>query len=213
MTTVTEYSYSCHAIFKFAFNNAFMKKHIALSAIQIFERSQGLSQNLIHWDHSYSIRINRASHIESIRQFFTVISKMGDGPLWWVVGFSLPIIFGDAGWHAFWQMALFAIIAVSSYKIIKHFTSRPRPYISHSEIKLGCPPLDQWSFPSGHTLHAVGFTIMLCHFFPNYGACFIPFALLVAASRVILGLHYVSDVLMGATLAACIASGILSIWG
>lgn len=175
-------------------------------------RSQ-LHQSIIAWDHSYSIRINRASHIDSIQRCFSIISKMGDGPLWWLTILSLPVLFGNAGWQALWRMSLFALIAASVYKLIKHFTSRPRPYISHSEIRLGCSPLDQWSFPSGHTLHAVGFTIMLCYFFPYMGIFYIPFALLVAVSRVILGLHYVSDVLMGALLAVFISGVILYLVG
>lgn len=168
-----------------------------------------ISQNIIEWDHLYSIRINKIVHVEKIRHFFSIISRMGDGPLWGLVGVSLPLLFGSEGWNAFWQMSLFAVISVSAYKIIKHFTSRPRPYISHNEVKLGCPALDKWSFPSGHTLHATGFTIMLCYFFPYMGASFIPFAILVAASRVILGLHYVSDVVMGAALGLIISGNIL----
>ena len=170
-----------------------------------------LSQHIIERDHRYSIRINQIGQRSGVAQFFALISKLGDGPLWWLSILCLPLLWGRQGWQAFWQMSLFALIALSAYKLIKHLTSRPRPYISHREIRLGCQPLDQWSFPSGHTLHATGFTIMLCYFFPYMGAAYIPFALLVAASRVILGLHYISDVLMGALLAVLISGSILSL--
>lgn len=151
-------------------------------------------------DHVFSIRINRAVHIRQIQRFFNLISRMGDGPLWVGVILLLPVFFGYEGLIAMGHMTLFAALGLGVYKLIKKFTSRPRPFVQHQEIILGCPPLDQYSFPSGHTLHAVGYTLMLCYFFPALGVWFIPFALLVAASRIILGLHFVSDVLMGASI-------------
>jgi len=63
-------------------------------------------------------------------------------------------------------------------------------------------PLDEFSFPSGHTLHAVTFTIIALAYAPLLAPLLLPFALLVAASRVVLGLHYPSDVL-AATLIGC----------
>jgi undecaprenyl-diphosphatase len=67
------------------------------------------------------------------------------------------------------------------------------------------PPLDRYSFPSGHTLHAVSFTMVLCGYFPVMIWVLLPFTLLVALSRMILGLHYPSDVLAGAFIGAMLA--------
>jgi undecaprenyl-diphosphatase len=58
-------------------------------------------------------------------------------------------------------------------------------------------PLDRYSFPSGHTLHAVCYTEMLATYQPQLLWVVLPFAASVAASRVVLGLHYPSDVLAG----------------
>jgi undecaprenyl-diphosphatase len=65
--------------------------------------------------------------------------------------------------------------------------------------------LDHFSFPSGHTLHAVLFTVMLGVSFPLLLPVMIPFMLLVAASRVVLGLHYPTDVMVGAAIGATLA--------
>ena len=62
------------------------------------------------------------------------------------------------------------------------------------------PPLDKYSFPSGHTLHAVAFSTLLIAGLPQLAGFLITFTLLVALSRMVLGLHYPSDVLIGALL-------------
>jgi undecaprenyl-diphosphatase len=72
-------------------------------------------------------------------------------------------------------------------------------------IAAGAPVLDTFSFPSGHTLHAVAFTLVACSYYPGLTAVLMPFTLLTAASRVVLGLHYPSDVLAGAAIGAAVA--------
>jgi undecaprenyl-diphosphatase len=99
-------------------------------------------------------------------------------------------------------MGLAALAGVACYKLLKVGTSRPRPYAVSPRIRLGTAPLDQFSFPSGHTLHAVAFSLMASSQYPELGWLLVPFTLLVAASRVVLGLHYPSDVLAGAALGA-----------
>src|SRR5262249_30883756 len=91
------------------------------------------------------------------------------------------------------------------YSVLKRGTLRPRPYEVHAHIRAGSVPLDRFSFPSGHTLHAVAFTIVALAYFPALAALLIPVALAIAASRMALGLHYPSDLLAAATLGALIA--------
>ena len=104
------------------------------------------------------------------------------------------------------HMAVTAGVGIAIYKLLKNRLVRERPYINHGGIVCGTAPLDQYSFPSGHTLHAVSFAIMLSQIEPMLMPVVVPFAILVAASRVILGLHYPSDVVVGAAIGAMLAS-------
>jgi undecaprenyl-diphosphatase len=63
-------------------------------------------------------------------------------------------------------------------------------------------PLDEFSFPSGHTLHAVAFSVVALAYFPALAVVLTPFIVLTAISRIALGLHYPSDVFAGAAIGA-----------
>ncbi|MDH4109422.1 MAG: phosphatase PAP2 family protein [Gammaproteobacteria bacterium] len=157
------------------------------------------------------LRVNRLSGIAAIRGFFSVISRLGDGGFWVVMGLGVIMLNGSAGLPAALQMALTGGAGVLVYKLLKRHLVRERPYIRHAGIRCGTAPLDRYSFPSGHTLHSVSFTLLIAEFEPLLLPVALPFAALVAASRVILGLHYPTDVLMGAALGALLADASLAL--
>lgn len=152
------------------------------------------------------LRINRLSRRVWIRRFFSLISKLGDGGFWALMAAGLYFIQGPQALPLIAQMALTGLAGVLIYKQLKNRLVRERPYISHGEILCGTAPLDRYSFPSGHTLHSVSFTILLWSFEPALAYIAAPFALLVAVSRVILGLHYPSDVVAGAAIGGALAA-------
>ena len=71
-------------------------------------------------------------------------------------------------------------------------------------------PLDEFSFPSGHTLHAVAFSVVAVAHYPVLAWLLVPFTASVAVSRVVLGLHYPSDVLAATGIGGALAAA--SLW-
>ena len=158
------------------------------------------------------LSLNRGCDFTAIRGVFAVASRLGDGPFWYALVLVLPLLYGTAGRGPALQLALTALVGVGLYKLLKHRLVRERPYISHAAIRAAVPPLDRYSFPSGHTLHAVCLSTVTTHHFPELGWVLWPFAALVAASRPVLGLHYPTDVVAGAALGALLAGASLSIY-
>jgi undecaprenyl-diphosphatase len=148
---------------------------------------------------------NQKGDVIKIRRFFRVISRLGDGVFWYVLMALLSVLYGKAGIMVAAQMLLVGLLSLLVYKSIKHLTVRERPCDFHSDIHPHGPRLDHYSFPSGHTMHAVGFTFVLFGHFPEIALLVSPFVILVAWSRLVLGLHYPSDVVVGALIGASIA--------
>jgi undecaprenyl-diphosphatase len=148
---------------------------------------------------------NRACGHEWIKQAFTFISWLGNGKFWYALMLALPLYYGPADIAVSLQLAAVGAAGLLIYKLIKSGTERMRPYMRSASIKLGTAPLDKYSFPSGHTLHAASFTLIAGTHHPELLWMLIPVALLIAASRIVLGLHYPTDVLTGGAIGSVLA--------
>jgi undecaprenyl-diphosphatase len=152
---------------------------------------------------------NRGCRRTTIRTLFRVVSRLGDGVFWYTLIAIMPFIFGrnrlQDGLLASLHMLCAGAVGLLMYKLLKKKLVRERPFISFDAIHCAMPPLDRYSFPSGHTLHAVLFTSLAVVYVPELTTILVIFATLVATSRVVLGLHYPSDVLVGAVLGWLVA--------
>jgi len=149
-------------------------------------------------------RCNRWGARRAIGRFFAIVSRLGDGVFWYALMAVLAMLGGPRGMQAALHMAATGVIALGLYRGLKGWTKRPRPFRACPGVIAHVPPLDEFSFPSGHTLHAISFTLVALAYYPALFVLLVPFTVMVALSRVVLGLHYPSDVL-----AACLIGGAL----
>jgi len=168
-------------------------------------RSTLILRRAVELELGFCVSVNQTFSSPLVQRFFAIISRLGNGIFWYSLMLCLPLLFGRQAVYVSLLMVAVGIVNLLTYKLIKRATERERPCSVNSQIRLGTAPLDHYSFPSGHTLHAVAFTIVAAFFYPQLGWVLIPFASLVAASRVILGLHYPTDVAAGALIGTLIA--------
>ena len=164
-------------------------------------------RRISRWDVELCVFCNRQSRNFTVRNLFRLASRLGDGVFWYALMAALLLHEGWSAWPAVLHMTGVGLVATLVYKLIKGRTLRPRPFNVYPAIVCVGKTLDQFSFPSGHTLHAVAFSIVVVAYYPALSWLVWPFAGLVALSRPILGLHYPSDVLAGALLGAALALG------
>lgn len=158
-------------------------------------------------------RLNQVVLRGRMLTLFRIASRLGDGVLWYTLIGVLALGFGPEGRLAALQCAVAGITGLTIYRYLKNVLVRERPYMTHAVIVCAGKPLDRFSFPSGHTLHAVSFSLITISAFPVLAFILVPAALLIALSRVVLGLHYPSDVLAGALLGATLAQLSMRLFG
>jgi len=157
-------------------------------------------------DSNVCVAVNNTSQYRLIRDCFRLVSRLGDGMFWYGLMIIILIMKGSAGVAPVLHMAIAGQVGTILYKWLKGKTLRPRPYEVRQDIRLTGTPLDKFSFPSGHTLHAVVFSVVVLNYYPQLSFIVLPFTAMVGLSRVVLGLHYPSDVIAGALIGGLIAA-------
>lgn len=174
-------------------------------------RLDGALARLQRWDDRLCERTNRWLHVRTLLHLFRGVSWLGNGVFWYALMLALLLRDPRAAALPVLHMIFAGIVCTAAYKMLKTGTLRPRPFQSLAHVEAGAAPLDAFSFPSGHTLHAVAFTLVALEYWPWLAPLLVPFTVLTAASRVALGLHYPSDVLAGAALGGAVGAASLAL--
>ena len=161
-------------------------------------------------DAGWCLRSNHWCARRGVLHMFAAISRLGDGLFWYALMLALPAFDGRDGVRASLHLAATGLASLLLYTLLKRWTRRPRPFARDGRIRAWIAPLDEFGFPSGHTLHAVAFSLVALAYYPALSWLLLPFSAGVAVSRVVLGLHYPSDVL-AATAIGCALAG-CSLW-
>jgi undecaprenyl-diphosphatase len=124
---------------------------------------------------------------------------LGNGWLYPALAILVVGVFGREALRpvilAFLSVALGHVL----YPLIKLYIARSRPASKDEALSLR-PPLDWYSCPSGHTMTATAAFLPLGFAFPALGVCLLPLWIMLGWTRIILGHHYPSDLVVGAAL-------------
>jgi undecaprenyl-diphosphatase len=161
---------------------------------------------LQHWDERVCVRVNLGARRRAVVLALQAVSWLGNGLFWYALMLALLVADAHGAALPVLHMAFVGAVCTACYKMVKRTTVRSRPYEVNPLVSRGAAVLDRFSFPSGHTLHAMAFSLVAGAYYPELWVVLWPFTLVTAASRVALGLHYPSDVIAGGALGALIAA-------
>ena len=161
-------------------------------------------------DHTLMRRVNRWQAPRWIRIWMLAATRGGDGWLSYAMGLLTLWLGGGQRLPAVGAAALAAGAGIATFLNLKKVTGRQRPCALEPHCWATLLPPDRFSFPSGHTITAFAVAVSLSLFYPEWAASLLFCALSVAASRILLGMHFLSDVLAGAAIGTALAYG--AVW-
>jgi undecaprenyl-diphosphatase len=151
-------------------------------------------------DHRVMRRLNRWSAPRWIRFWMLVSTRMGDGWLWYSLALIVLMLGGPSRYAAVSASASAALAGVVVFKLLKRLSQRKRPCHLEPHCWSKVLPPDQFSFPSGHTMTAFSIALVVSFFYPSLEWPMYFLAISIGLSRIVLGMHFLSDVLAGAAL-------------
>jgi len=132
-------------------------------------------------------------------------ARLADGPLWIAIGVAATV-WGSTGLR---ETVLGAVTAVALTACVvgavKFVVRRERPRGAESALWSTIPRYDHYSFPSGHAARAACIAVVAASADTRLLVPGMLLTLAVASSRVILGIHYLLDVVCGAAVGALTA--------
>lgn len=175
-------------------------------------RSQPLTQK--HYVLGEYMRLLNAIHRYDVSMFFWLmntsihsslvkicryLSRTGDGELYVVF---MILLYYQQGWQSGLLRALILAFCIERpiYFVLKNSFKRNRPAAALNNFNSFITPSDKFSFPSGHTSAAFMVAVLIGSFSPYLLVPLCLWASVIGFSRVALGVHFPTDILVGCTI-------------
>jgi undecaprenyl-diphosphatase len=163
-------------------------------------------------DHSIMRRVNKWPAPKWVRLWMICATRGGDGWLWYALGAALLVFGGAEGRWAVAESTIAAATGIGLFLILKRVAGRRRPCAIEPHCWSTLLPPDRFSFPSGHTITAFAFSTPLIAQYPEAAPGILFCALSIAVSRVITGMHFLSDVVVGGVLGWLLAEAVMRVF-
>jgi undecaprenyl-diphosphatase len=158
-------------------------------------------------------RIHRWKAPRWLRFWTLLVTRLGDGWIWYALGLIILLEGGERRFSALGAGLLASLSGILVFRQLKLISKRPRPYQVEPHCWSMLTTQDRFSFPSGHSMTAFSITISVGHFYPELQLALVVLAVSIAASRIILGMHYLTDVIVGAAIGLGLGFASLCVFG
>lgn len=165
----------------------------------------GLLDYIARRDRGVMLRVHRWRAPRCVQVWAVCATRGGDGWLWWAMGLIVFLFGGAERFRALGAAAVAAGAGVAVQLWLKKAAERTRPCALEPHCWSTVLPPDSLSFPSGHTITAFAVATALSRGYPGLAAGLFFCAASVAISRVLLGMHFLSDVIAGIVIGAALA--------
>jgi undecaprenyl-diphosphatase len=166
---------------------------------------QTMLQFISSRDHRLMRKVNQWRAPKWIRLWAIAATRAGDGWLWYLTGLLVLLFGGETRFTAVAAASSAAFVGSCTFVTIKKLSGRKRPCAIEPHCWAHLLPPDQFSFPSGHTITAFAVAVSLSAFYPVLTGPLLFCAVSIAVSRILLGMHFLSDVVVGAILGSGLA--------
>ena len=156
-------------------------------------------------DHKLMRKVNKWQAPKWVRLSAIAATRAGDGWLWYLAGLLILLFGGPDRLTVVAAAGSAALVGVGIFIGLKKISGRKRPCEIEPHCWAHLLPPDQFSFPSGHTITAFAVAVTIGEFYPLLLAGLLVCALAIATSRILLGMHFLSDVVVGAILGTGLA--------
>jgi len=158
---------------------------------------QSVVKHITGYDYRLMHRANNWKAPRWIRLWMIVATRGGDGWLWYSMGLVLLLFGGPVRFAAVGAATVAGAFGSLLFVQLKRRIRRPRPCHIEAHCWAKLLPPDQFSFPSGHSITAFAVAIPLGLFYPTLMPGLLFMATSIAISRILLGMHFLSDVAAG----------------
>ena len=152
-------------------------------------------------------RVNRWTPPRWMRLWMVAATRGGDGWLWYAMAAAVLLDGGPGRFRAVLAAVLAVAVGIALFLQLKRVCNRRRPCALEPHCWATLLPPDQFSFPSGHSITAFSVAVSLSVFYPAAALGLLFCAASVAVSRIVLGMHFLSDVIAGAAIGTLLGYG------